>query len=834
MVLVQDPELARFDGMPRAAVATGLIDFVLSVKEMPGKLVSISTHPYVASSGENLPLLLEEDRLTRIFAVLREHTRVDFTLYKPSTIVRRIQRRMTVNQIHELAEYIELMESRRSEVMALYRELLIGVTSFYRDHEMWAELAGKHLSRVFRNEDSKELRMWVAGCSTGEEAYTLAMVCHDWMENFGVQFDIKIFATDIDRDAIARAGAGIYPESVTADLDPRLVTKFFSRHGEQVKVVRSVREMVVFAQHNLLVDPPFTNLDLVSCRNLLIYLQPVLQQKVIEAFNFSLNADGLLVLGTSETTGDMSSHFDCLNPKLKIYRSRGRVQKSMSAELQRQVTRPGRQPGGFMGTRHLVGVREEERVSDRLLSTLAKGHLPLSVVVNEHHEILHLLGDSQGYLKFPTGKVLNDISRLVVDDLAIPLATGLRKVFNSGKELKYANIRVNREKQSSLVNLSMRLLEGRKNQEPLAVIFIEEVVDQGQADSPVQTPDFDVTEATEQRINDLEQELQFNRENLQATIEELETSNEELQATNEELLASNEELQSTNEELQSVNEELHTVNTEYQHKIMELTMLHNDFTNLMAGSSIFTLFLDENLHIRKFTPDINFIFPLIDGGIGRSLKNLKHRLVDVDPLEIVHEVERAGEMREVEVRSERGDWFLLRVMPYRVAEDIHAGVVLTLVDITRLKEAQRELATTENRFAQLFSTLEEGVVYQDLNGRILDANPAAQKILGLSLDQMLGRTSTHPDWRAIRQDGTDFPGDEHPAMLSLKTGQPVKDKVMGVYNPSHEVTTWIKVSSTPLREDGGTEITGVYSRFVPQGFAGKPGKGDGDHGRALS
>ncbi|MBD3221016.1 PAS domain S-box protein, partial [bacterium] len=800
MVLVQAPDTARFDGMPRAAMSTGMADFVLPVTEMPPRLLAFATHPYVAKPPQSSPLLLEEDRLARIFAILREHTRVDFTSYKQSTIVRRIERRMTVNQIQDLGEYVALMESRRSEVTALYRELLIGVTSFYRDPEVWDELADRHLTSLFQDRASKEVRMWVAGCSTGEEAYTLAMLCSDWMERYGERFDIKIFATDIDRDAITRAGQGLYPDAVAADLSPRLLTKYFSRQGDRVQIVRPIREMVVFAQHNLVTDPPFTNLDLVCCRNLLIYLQPILQLKVIDAFNFALNQDGILVLGTSETTGDSTGYFEPLDTKRKIYRSRGRARQAPQGELQREGPRWPVNSGRMVGLRMPLTAREEERFIDRLLGTLTKDCLPLAVVVNEQLEVIHILGETDGYMKLPSGKVLNDVSRMLVDDLAIPVATGLRKVFAAGNELKYSNVRVNKQGENVLVDLRIRLLDGRKGQDPLAIFFIEET---DGVQRPIVTGDqehYDATEASEQRINDLEQELQFTRENLQATIEELETSNEELQATNEELLASNEELQSTNEELQSVNEELHTVNSEYQHKIVELTELNNDFDNLLSSSRIYTLFLDEHLEVRKFTPDLEAVIPIRDTDIGRPFEHLRHQLLDVDPLKIVREVEASGKPHAIEVQTVGGNWYLMRVLPYQISEGVAAGIVLTLVDITSLKTTRRELMTSERRFARLFETLAEGVVYQDADGHVTDANAAAQEILGLTLDEMLGRTSTHPEWRALRADGSDWPGGDHPAMRALRTGEPIHDELMGIHNPRLGGTRWMLVSAVPLQD----------------------------------
>ena len=299
MVMVQSEESARFDGMPRAAISTGLADFILTPDDMSSKLLSFIRHPYAAKIDRPEALLSDEDGLTRIFALLRERTRVDFTFYKPTTVIRRIERRMTVNQIHDLRDYVRFMESYSGEVTALYRELLIGVTSFFRDREVFDELETHYLPQLFERTEAREVRFWVAGCSTGEEAYSLAMLSREALENQGKRLDVKIFATDIDRDAILRASSGIYPEGIAVDLSPKFLARYFHRREDHYQIDRSIREMVVFAQHNLIKDPPFTNIELVSCRNLLIYLQPVLQRKAIELMNFSLNPQGILLLASN-------------------------------------------------------------------------------------------------------------------------------------------------------------------------------------------------------------------------------------------------------------------------------------------------------------------------------------------------------------------------------------------------------------------------------------------------------------------------------------------------------------------------------------------------------
>ena len=933
MVTVQSEESARFDGMPRAAIGTGLADFILPPDEMPPKLIAFSRHPYAVKADRPI-LLSDEDGLTRIFALLRERTRVDFTFYKPSTMVRRIERRMTLNQMHELRDYVKFMESYSGEVTALYRELLIGVTSFFRDREVFEELETLYLPQLFNRLETREVRFWVAGCSTGEEAYSLAMMSREVMKGLGKRLEVKIFATDLDRDAILRASSGIYPESVAADLPPRLLSQYFHRKDDQYQIDRSIREMVVFAQHNLIKDPPFTNIDLVSCRNLLIYLQPVLQRKSLELMNFSLNPQGLLLLGTSETTGDLADLFEPLHQKFRIYASRGkRCPVSNGQEL---TTRPEPRPWQNRIRSSSVARQrsyEEERLLDRFMQALAGDYVPLAVVVNEQMEALHILGNPDGYFQLQSGKLMNDITKIAVKELAIPLATGLQKVFATGQELKYAGIRVQRRGEPKIAQIRIRLLPEVKGQEPLAAIFIEELVQPAKATSGG-VPVYDVNQEAEQRIHDLEQELQFSRENLQATIEELETSNEELQATNEELLASNEELQSTNEELQSVNEELHTVNAEHQSKIIELTELNNDLDNLMENTRIGTLFLDENLAVRRFTPAIRQVLKILESDIGRPINHLMHTLVDIDLFACIHEVALTTIEQEQEVCTRDGAWLLMRILPYHVGMGAVSGVVLTFTDIGLLKTTQDALSdreirlsslyhaapvgicrvinrtlievndqmcrmvgygreeligqssrllyltdedfesvgrekyaqiqqhgvgtvetrwrrkdgvivpvllsfaplnqvkpdegvtftamdkqalaqaqVNEERYRRLFETMAEGVVYQNVQGEIISVNPAAERILGWSVNDRTGRVSAHSCWKVMGEDGIALPDDQHPSMIALHTGQPVMGAVVGVFNPQRGQIRYLKINAIPLFEPGSETPNQVYATF---------------------
>jgi two-component system CheB/CheR fusion protein len=690
LVMVQDEDSAQFNGMPRAAAATGLADFVLPPDTMPDQLMAYLKHPYVRRGSEAERKHGDPSLLTRVFAMLRAKTKVDFTYYKPSTILRRIERRISVTQVDDLAAYVAYLEDNATEITTLYRELLIGVTSFMRDPEVMRE-AQQHIRGLLQGSSGRELRFWVAGCSTGEEAYTLAILARETMDQLGLSRDLKIFATDIDRHAIVSAGNGVYPESVAADLRPDWLTKFFYRRGQSFHIARHIREMVVFAQHNLVKDPPFTNIDLVSCRNLLIYLQPNLQRRALEMFNFSLRQDGLLLLGTSETIGDMEDYFEPLQRRYKLYRSRGRhgLPRSLSA-ADSDAQRMRIQAGSVRGTDVRSRNRAQEQMLERLLDTLGAHVIPLAVVVNEHLHVVHVVGDASPYFRIPSGQAVLDVSRMVDRELAIPLTTGIQKTFREHKEMIYNNVRLRRDE--AVLSLRIRILPvpGRGSQDALVLVMIE-AADVAPVISAAAGDAIDMDADVRQRLEDMEQELQFTRENLQATIEELETSNEELQATNEELLASNEELQSTNEELQSTNEELYTVNAEYQDKITELTEANNDVENLLSSARVGTLLLDEDLHIRRFSPELASVFHILEKDVGRPVAHLTHVLMDFDPAAEALLVQQRGKAVERQVQSGFGKWFLLRITPYSIGSGMHSGVVLTTVDISSLKDIEARL-----------------------------------------------------------------------------------------------------------------------------------------------
>lgn len=749
-VMVQDEESAKFDGMPRSAISTGLADFILSPEKMPAQLLAFAKHPHLTSAVRSDTLLSDEDGLTRIFALLRDKCKIDFTYYKPSTVTRRIERRMTINQTETIKDYLAFLLTYPGEVLALYRELLIGVTSFFRDQDAFDHLGEAILPELFRNATKREIRFWVASCSTGEEAYSLAILARECQDQLGLHHDIKIFATDIDRDAILFAANGSYPESIAADISPRFLAKYFHKRGGNFQIVRSIREMVVFAQHNLIKDPPFTKIDFLSCRNLLIYLQPVLQRKVMEFFNFSLVPGGVLFLGSSETTGEMGDFFEAVDPKNKIYRSRGRM-RQVGGELHIPAisdTRVREMKGQFHVSRRALRVNEEEQLLERFISASAE-YLPLSLLINEQMEVLQVIGDSDGYLKLPSGRIVNDVSKMARKEFSIPLITGIQKAFRQNKEIGFSNIRIVRNGTPELINLRIKPLPGKKHQEPLVVVYVD-VLKTTSMDAIQTISTCDISKETEERMRDMEQELQFTRENLQATIEELETSNEELQATNEELLASNEELQSTNEELQSTNEELFTVNTEYQSKIIELTELHNDVDNLLSATQIGNLLLDENLEVRRFSKQLGNIFKLLDSDVGRPITHIPHYLTDCDPVQMIRDVQRTNKARETEVKTKDGQWHLMRIVPYSIGPNTFSGIIVSFVDVSTIKQTEEDLRTSRELFLSVANFTPELVWMSGQDGKCVWFNATWLEFTGRRMDELLGNgwlEDVHPDDR---------------------------------------------------------------------------------------
>lgn len=720
LVLVQDQETAKFDGMPRSALETGIVDHELAPEEMPAALLKYINDP--RASGIVNEAELETSGMTPIYRMLRETYGIDFSHYKPATVVRRTERRVELCHADDLDNYIYRLRGDGRELDALYHDLLIGVTGFFRDEDAFLSLEEHVLPQLIVNlPPGEELRAWVAGCATGEEAYSLAILVHEQFERLGRPCSARIFATDVHRSSLERAGAGLYDERAVAGVSRERLSKYFSHNGDGYHVSTDLRQMVVFAPHNIIKDAPFTRLDLITCRNLLIYLQPTAQKKALCLFHFGLKTGGALFLGPSESPGEISNEFDMIDQRWKLFRKRRDVRLPPDMRL----------PLAGSGTlrRGVAAIASADRRTNELLTGLLECSLAPSVVINEQREIVHTFGDASQFLRLRRGKPSLDVLEMLRDDLKLAAAGAIHRAMRERKRVVFADVRTHTiDDGALLVNVVATPVTTAHDGMSYTLVSFEPselpIVAEEQSES-------DLVAASRDRVETLETELRHTKENLQATIEELEASNEELQATNEEMLASNEELQSTNEELHSVNEELYTVNAEYQKKISELTELTHDMENLLLSTDVHTIFLDEDLCIRKFTPKMAEVFNLIPADVGRRIDGFMHTIECNGLQDKLAKVLGLGEFYDEEVRNKAGDEFLMRILPYR-GDTERSGVVMTLIDITSLKQA-------EVRFRKAVEAAPSGMLMSNRDGRITLINSEVERMFGYDREELLGQ-----------------------------------------------------------------------------------------------
>jgi len=729
MVMAQNPASTEYDGMPRSAIATGLVDYELPPAEMPPQLIAYVAHAFGRPPRPaTAPAPKTENALKKIFILLRAQTSHDFSQYKPSTIHRRIERRMAVHQIVSLEEYVRYLQQTPAEVDALFRDLLIGVTSFFRDPEAYKAIEEQVIPKLYAGIPAGALvRVWSPGCSTGEEAYSLAILLAERQKAMKQSFKVQIFATDIDSRAIAVARAGLYPASVAADISPERLARFFTAEpaGSAYRIHKSIRDIVVFSEQNVIKDPPFSKLNLISCRNLLIYMGGDLQKKIIPLFHYALNPGGFLLLGTSETVGEFGDLFAAVDRKWKLYQRR---EDSHSAQRLAQgrflpptpaVEAPAPRTAGKMtgaGKRPL-----REWTEQALLEQVA----PAAALVNGQGDILYLHGRTGMYLEPAPGEAgINNILKMAREGLRRDLTTALHKAAGIRETVRCPGVRVKSNGDFTMVNLTVRPVAAgaaAMPEAPLYLVIIEDVPPL--APEREQAALHPIAEAggpetsTDERVAALKRELRAKEEYLQTANEELETSNEELKSSNEEMQSVNEELQSTNEELetskeelQSVNEELATVNSELQTKVADLSRANNDMNNLLAGTGIGTFFVDHQLRILRFTPAATRIINVILSDVGRPVNHILSNLAGYDRLAVdVQAVLDTLAPKEVEVQTQAGEWYSMRITPYRTLDNVIEGAVITFVDISRAKKAQEALRESESHFRQLAESLPQPV-----------------------------------------------------------------------------------------------------------------------------
>jgi chemotaxis methyl-accepting protein methylase/PAS domain-containing protein len=693
VVLVQEPATAKFDGMPRSAIDAGLADIVAPVEELPGKIMTYLQRTPLIAKPE---LVLEgktQSAMDKAVILLRAHTGHDFSLYKRNTLYRRIERRMGIHQIGKIADYIRYLHENSQELDLLFKELLIGVTSFFRDPAAWEHLREKAIPELIASRlPSQALRAWVPGCSTGEEAYSLAIVFREAMEQVRPEgsFTLQLFATDLDRDAIGKARQGVFPDNIAADVSPERLSRFFSKEGHGYQVCKEIRETVIFAPQNLIMDPPFTKLDILSCRNLLIYLAPELQKKLLSLFHYSLNPGGILFLGNAETIGGFTDRFAPVGIKSRIFRRTESILRPEArdfAPVFASTTRGGTEARGVSKPSLSLQSLADQLVLQR--------YSPSTVLANDKGDILYTSGRTGKYLEPAAGKANWNIFAMAREGLRLEFAGAFRKALRQKGPVTLRGLKVETNGVELFVDLTVQTLDEAEPLRGLVMVVFTDVAAPMEAKAPGRLRK---TATRDARLAELERELEQARDELQTSREEMETSQEELTSTNEEFQSTNEELQSTNEELttskeemQSLNEELQTVNAELQAKMDDLARTNSDLKNLLNSTDVATVFLDNDLHVRRFTPQASKIIKLIPADEGRPITDLASDLRYPELAEDAREVLRALASKEKPIAAHDGRWFTVRIMPYHTIDNRIDGVVITFADITTAKTLEAKL-----------------------------------------------------------------------------------------------------------------------------------------------
>jgi two-component system, chemotaxis family, CheB/CheR fusion protein len=742
MVLAESVASAKFDGMPLSAQATGVVDDARTPSDLARILCGL---PPLEAVDDSEPLS-DDPAMDATLRLLRDQFGIDFSLYKMSTVARRVQRRVDLLRVDSINAYVEQLRADPDELNTLYQDLLIGVTQFFRDPEAFETLEREVIPHILdRVPAAQELRLWIAGCATGEEPYSLAMLFYEQLAARGRPINMKILATDVHPASLEFASAGVYGDDQLSYVRPDRLERFFTRRSSGYQISQELRQLIVFARHNVLKDAPFTKMSFISCRNMLIYLQPQAQRTVLSLFHFGLSSGGVLFMGASESPGALSDEFTPIDDHWKIYRKRRDV------HLLSQVRLPlgGKRMGGRR-TPVPIDVPRGNSADPLILATydqLLDEFMPPSFLIDEQRCLIDSFGGAERLLKVRRRRISTSILDLLEGELRTVLAGAIQRVIKEQNRIEYTGVRISDGEGERRCTMTVRpLTHPRTGARNLLITFGEAAEVHRPTDLsalPVET--VSVERASTERMKTLETELAYTRETLQATIEELETSNEEMQATNEELVASNEELQSTNEELHSVNEELYSVNAEYQQKIAELKELNTDMQHLLEGTDVGTLFLDRDLRIRRFTPGIASVFHIVEHDIGRQIGDFSNNIERDCLMQDIERARRDGTTLEVEVRDNAGTPYFLRILPYRIASakdddgarrgrDPSDGVVLTFTDISALDKARSKLA----QMSAIVESCDDAIVGKALDGTITAWNLGAERLYGYSADEAIG------------------------------------------------------------------------------------------------
>lgn len=757
ITLAQTPDDAEYAEMPQHAISTARVDIVLPAAEMPQKLLDLWANArrveqqtleltQMQQIGDRPGANDPERALSDILMHLRVRTGHDFRLYKRATVLRRIERRMQVNGQRDMLAYRDFLRTAPDEANALLADMLIGVTQFFRDREAFDFLEREVIAQLFAPESAEEqVRVWVAGCATGEEAYSISLLLARAREASMSSQAIQVFATDIDEAAIVRARTGSYPLSIATDVPAPLLQRYFTREGAHYVIAKAVRERILFAAHSLLRDPPFSHLDLISCRNVLIYLERAVQRQILELFHFALRPNGYLFLGTAESADAADDLFTVVDKKRRIYQARVVTHRAKpvtgfpplfqveSGGDERSAPQPPIRVPASPAQRNF----SYSELHQRALETYS----PPSVIIDKESNVVHLSDNAGRFLRHVGGELSSNIMTLVLPDLRLDLRTAIFRALQTGTSVEARRVKWTHEARVSWINMTVRPFHDKvANSEFLLIVFDEvagRMTEEDQAEASGQDP----------VLAQLEQELQHSREQLatiieqyETSVEELKASNEELQAINEELRSTSEELESSKEELQSVNEELTTANAEMQARIEDTAKANDDLHNIIASSEIATVFVDKEIRVKRFTPNATAIFNLIDTDLGRSLFHITHALRYPTLADDVRQSFQSLRLIEREIESETGRWYLMRLLPYRTADDHIDGAVITLIDITDRHHAEEAARAGEQRLRLVAqSTKDYAIIIQDNNGSIVSWNAGAERIFGYTEDEMIGQ-----------------------------------------------------------------------------------------------
>lgn len=773
LTIAQDPDTADYASMPLAAIGTNQVDYVLAPEEMPLKIIQYLSHPVMTddTNDDTKRSLKNNNAIQKILMLLRSHTGTDFALYKTSTITRRIDRRVAHYQLTDYGQYANYLKDNPEETANLFNELLIGVTKFFRDAAAFDSLKISIKELLARKKGDEPVRVWVAGCSTGEEAYSVAMLLVEAVNELKLKIapKIQIYATDLDETALERARAGSYHENIVSEVSPERLKQFFFKEDDCYRVKKELREVIVFAQQNLIKDPPFIKLDLLCCRNLLIYFTAELQKKIIPLFYYALNPGGIMFMGPAETIGGFTDMFRPTDPKWKLFqRLEGNIMLSNMIDFPFHAAK---QPVHAFKANESNRPVEKRSVSEVFNTVWLNKFLSPSVLVNEKGDILYNNGDTGKYLALPQGEtVVNNVLKLAKEELKYALASSLQQALKSDGIISSAPLKLKSDGQARLI--SIRATAANEPGMPACILITFE--DQG----PVKK-NKERAGQTDQ-ADELEKELVYTKQQLNGTIEQMENSLERLRLSNEELQSANEELQSTNEEslttkeeMQSLNEELMTVNSQYQSKADELTRLNNDMKNLLDSTEIYTLFLDNDLNILRFTPNLKHLFNLIASDIGRPISHVVSNFEQPVNENEIREVIDKLTVKVLEVKTRNNEWYRIRIMPYRTLDNYISGAVLTLTLITDYKIIQSGKRVLNDYAAFLLNEVPQAMMQLDQNLLIIGVNKETLKLFDLSEQHILGHKATEflkKNWKTeVSHFFTQLPATGKVVALSITT-----------------------------------------------------------------